>query len=490
VKNFKPRGNFSRIERVEFERVEFERVEYLSFILALPTTKEMNIACNECRQRLSDALDETANPAAHNALTEHLAACPSCRAELDLLRAARDELRAFPTLAAPGTLRAGIRAELEDTAPSAAPAFQPAADSKIITAPAHIMSKPDSAPRRDWREPEPTRWQSWNEKFRTFLRNPTNITWASCCILLLFYFISLSRQPKPSGQFRNVERAPIGEPYQKRFHDDNGEMPIYQSPYRNNPYFKPLPKQAEPGKPPQWAPPNLPGNALPAPGETPAAQTPGAKPSSSGSARDTASADKEPAPEKPAARPAPPASKPGNNSNSGSDSSARMRASRPAPARNDDDGGSSASLPAPAPAVEKPRSNYMARSTPEDARGPSGPPAAMSAKRDSAEFDETIRKDENRKSAAATREVTTRLTPPRTIGWAQISVVLSGGARFPDGQKSRVIWRGAAQANEPIELNFSVQSGAGGDAKITLQEVKNGQAQTVAYKNVAVAAAR
>jgi hypothetical protein len=124
----------------------------------------------------------------------------------------------------------------------------------------------------------------------------------------------------------------------------------------------------------------------------------------------------------------------------------------------------------------------MARSTPDSARGGASAPAASASEDRAATRDETSQ-------TIATREITTRVTPPRSVGWAQVSVVLSGGARFDDGQKARVIWSGAAQAKEPIELSFSVQ-GAGGTAKISLQEVKKGQAQTLVYKTVAVGASQ
>lgn len=137
---------------------------------------------------------------------------------------------------------------------------------------------------------------------------------------------------------------------------------------------------------------------------------------------------------------------------------------------------------APAPrAVQKPQNNYFSRSTPD---GESGAAQSAMSKAD------RVQESDDSTPSPATRKISTRLTPPRTVSWAQISVVLSDGARFADGQTSHVIWRGAAQANEPIELDFVVVSAEAGNAKITLQEVKNGQAQTIAYKNVAVGPVR
>jgi hypothetical protein len=86
-----------------------------------------------------------------------------------------------------------------------------------------------------------------------------------------------------------------------------------------------------------------------------------------------------------------------------------------------------------------------------------------------------------------TRFINARIVPSRDVNWGQVSVVLSGGATFDGGDRARVVWRGAASAGEPIEVSFPV-SGARGQysARLVLQEVKRGDAQTVNSTSVPV----
>ena len=99
----------------------------------------MTFSCETCREHLSEWLEssdsESSNTSARlhspaeqyssqEEMDAHLKSCASCAGELALLRAARDELRALPMMAAPADLRARIRAELEtenkiETAPPA-----------------------------------------------------------------------------------------------------------------------------------------------------------------------------------------------------------------------------------------------------------------------------------------------------------------------------------------------------------------------------------
>src|SRR5690606_33061965 len=148
---------------------------------------------------------------------EHLAGCEKCRADLKLVTAARDEMRAFPALSATADLRARIRRELE-SAPAASAAhngtsqagipaaanvaaasaaivrpqlFEPAVESHTGSDfPKSTHSYPAMANHAQQKESAPR--IPWQEKFGTFLRNPTNVTWMSCAVILLFYFASLS----------------------------------------------------------------------------------------------------------------------------------------------------------------------------------------------------------------------------------------------------------------------------------------------------------
>lgn len=85
------------------------------------------------------------------------------------------------------------------------------------------------------------------------------------------------------------------------------------------------------------------------------------------------------------------------------------------------------------------------------------------------------------------RNISTRISSPRNLGWAQVIVNLPDGVRFSDGSRARVVWRGTAQANEPIDVDFDVLAASGAqEIRVTLQEVKKQDAQTVAYKTVPV----
>lgn len=445
----------------------------------------MNIDCNECRQRLGDALDETANTSAQKALTQHLADCDACRAELRLMQAARAELRDFPVLTAPDDLRSRVRAQLEAKPIAATPAVAALAETRIITAPADIKSTPDLSPHKrpshkkplhqSRRKPEPTTQKSWRDYLRAFLNHSTTITWASCCVLILVYVVSLSQKPQTSSPYAIAERAPVDESLQQQNKSKGAEKKAVQSPpaatgpSTNAPVAKVSPRSTAPGNPLPTSP--APPSDVPiAPNPIPSSEIPTTKPIPSNPQCPPATQNKKSETLPPAA--APQQKKPdrlfANNGNTNSQTRARKEDAKPAPS--------------PAPSPPKQRRSYMAPSTPSSPPQAARAPAAITSADHAAEDSEA--------SELISRDVTTRIVPPRNLGWSQVSVVLSGGAHFDDGQKSRVIWSGSAQAGEAIELNFSVQSAGGGTAKITLQEVKKGQAQTVAYKTVGVGASR
>jgi hypothetical protein len=86
-----------------------------------------------------------------------------------------------------------------------------------------------------------------------------------------------------------------------------------------------------------------------------------------------------------------------------------------------------------------------------------------------------------------TRFINARIVPSRSVNWGQVSVVLSGGAAFDGGDRARVVWRGSASAGEPIEVSFPVSGPRGQySARLVLQEVKHGDAQTVTSTSVPV----
>lgn len=72
--------------------------------------------CSQGRARLQELLDDGPDAPDVAALRAHLPSCPDCAHDLAMLRHARTELQALPSVAAPPDLRARVRAQIEDEA--------------------------------------------------------------------------------------------------------------------------------------------------------------------------------------------------------------------------------------------------------------------------------------------------------------------------------------------------------------------------------------
>src|SRR5689334_11943808 len=121
------------------------------------------ITCTECRERLNDLLDETSvssKDSALRAMQAHVADCAQCRHDLAILRAAQNELRALPQVAAPSALRARVLAAIEEeTARKASP-------------------------------------QGLSAAFESFLRRPARLAWAGGVLATACFLLLVSRTPE------------------------------------------------------------------------------------------------------------------------------------------------------------------------------------------------------------------------------------------------------------------------------------------------------
>jgi hypothetical protein len=92
-----------------------------------------------------------------------------------------------------------------------------------------------------------------------------------------------------------------------------------------------------------------------------------------------------------------------------------------------------------------------------------------------------------RRRRGAPEKIEASITAPRSIGNAEIVVELPEEAQFTDGSRSRVLWRGAVRKDESIAVKFEAEVEAEAeDARVVLKETKDGETETVAYKNVPV----
>lgn len=78
--------------------------------------------CQEALEMLSPYLDGVLDPAEHAAVQDHLACCPSCRAEWEELRSCLSLLQELPEIAPPAGFRAGLMEKIDTlTLPAQAP---------------------------------------------------------------------------------------------------------------------------------------------------------------------------------------------------------------------------------------------------------------------------------------------------------------------------------------------------------------------------------
>lgn len=470
------------------------------------------ISCTECRERLGEVLaDEVApvhasspNSAAPNGsladaalLRAHLADCKECARDLKVLRSAHEALKSFEPVTPPEDLRSRIRAQVErEPSPQAVEVgvggtfsdsnhVAPTQGRMDVVPPVMRLPRVARQQSRDVRD-------SW-DKFKRFFRRPTNVAWASGLALATFCLVLVVR---PGSETSRIVPSP--QPASS-VAERNEETIVSQ---KANPANKGANNKVNTAKPAATPPaplsPALPGiapiptlppqeNIFPMPDDpstgAPLTSTPSQPPE-----RNNDSAGNGAREQAPAALPPPaastPARAPAAASNAAAPSSAEPSAAQTrraeAPAGNRSAGGFAA-------ATES--SNSIAGPPgPAGLPAPAAKPSAPAAKRArSMESPSDALLDEAKENTPVSRYVSARITPSRDINWGQISVVLSGDASFESGNRAKVIWRGSASAGEPIEVGFSVSGRPGRhSARLILQEVKKGDAQTVTSKSVPV----
>lgn len=477
-------------------------------------------------------------------IQEHLAQCASCRSDLALMQGARNELRTFPVVQAPVDLRSRIQHQLQHPeavtkAEVAAAAVSengssPSADG-IGDSSGNSLGRDESRirfvmpPYSDLMLKPATPVVAWDSqeadapplevRISRFLRHPTNITWISCVAVFVLSIVTMAL---PGGNYLSdvdLEGAPIiiESVQDVRRGGNEAADSTLETAEKTSRSAIPKPNQppaapASKGKPPALPPVVASNKPFPfaAPGLEPGAPADAGNPQqvkesaavagASGNVGGNAqrSADGNSGTSKPKSAPSPGAAtsappKPSasaSNAQAGrrdansamTDTSASQSASTVRQRLSESESGS---------ASERRSLSAAGDSNEAELREPTAAAAPSAAMRSQESRDTAPRKAAQVTSQAAkntTVEVSTRITPPRNMGWAQVSVNLPDGVRFADGTSSRVLWRGAAQSNEPVELNFDVVVAAPGrhQIKVSLQEVKDGEAQTVAFKPVAV----
>jgi hypothetical protein len=480
------------------------------------------ISCTECRGRLGEVLAAEVAPV-HDAqqravpsdlallranlsdlslLHAHLDECADCARDLALLRATRETMRSFVAPPLPADLRERIRTQIEQEAilPEAASPeaavleaqsseeSTPAADGDAFPA---LQSRPST-----YREASEIH-DLWKSCVR-FFRRPANTAWASglalaaCCLVLV-------ARPRPEN---GAEPAPPDDitTHAPTFVQKAGPHAAPPNaaiqPKAAQPKAQPTP-QTGPGAPLPALPPFSGAAPLPFLDDGPFAPPPPTWPETG---------KKETAPF--VAPPAPHENKAGAAADRTAASSAPHMSTAPT-------GASSALSTPPRTALGSLDKASRENSTPlltEPARQnrPVSPPvehlarakaqadgpsasslsaarptngafamraaAPATAEAPAVSLPPTIRRD----PTPVKRFMTAQVKAPRVVGWGQVSVELSGDAHFEDGRQVRIVWRGTASAGETINVGFTVSAPRGEySAHLTLQQVQNGDAQTV-----------
>jgi hypothetical protein len=502
------------------------------------------ISCDECRERLGEVLHAEVlleeSPSAVSSsvaadvaeLREHVASCAQCRSDLQLLRAARRELSDFHAVVAPYNLTSRIRAELEREPNVRAFTQTQSAKGRVVnsemavlprqTVPAEKMEMAPRSVKAMAHRPAPRDVHDMWDRFAAFFNRPSNVAWASGAALAVFCMILVARpdrqstfmdQQRSSSATREVEikRVPAAPPAQK-------------------PQVVKVPAASGAAKDAAASPAPLPTAIAPfsgaAPGdftfpqENPSFQMPGAESGGAPMSGNT------PAPARSAASPSPAAKLPPATTTRAMPSPLTVPANSNAMSQNgarrdkisaDGSGGSgrnasfagpegpagatasAAGMAAPpSPAADAHVFSVQKSARREDLdEGSSMARASASASPASAPAVAAARMNDRTRAATrvpaleavppASKFVSTRIRAPRDISWGQVSVTLNGGARFSDGGRTRVFWRGSAGAGDSIDVSFSVTAPRGEySANLRLQQVKGGDAQTVASDSVSI----
>jgi|GEM_PF-6441075 len=484
----------------------------------------MNITCDTCRERWDELLNDSPSGASPTEAAqaselaqarEHLAQCAQCQGEFALLQAARQELHVFPVMAAPVDLRARIRQQLEAEASAATPVSPIAALEPVMTQEeiaehrAQLESKIFANTGDRFKDSPTQRLQLLGSRFLQSLRHPAAMALSSGAALLLICFVSLTNFQVEQNPMQTAPRVAVVE--------QEPADTLEQEGVENEPASPPTARKAAPEH-------SVPKSAA-APG---AAQKPGLVTSREKvdtgdkpevdlpTPREDGPAIWNATPSRPAPKPqaslktSPPAVVPSPSTANTAASDARdERASSkvaPVPAAPPQALRVPQSAPpemaaTPAPMIARESQDMMADSAQVDnarvgagARGPagpSGPPAAMAQR--APQLGAATQKSTGnnlylaRRRRSAPEKIEASITAPRSIGNAEIVVELPEEAQFTDGSRSRVLWRGAVRKDESIAVKFEAEvEDEAEDARVVLKETKDGETETVAYKNVPV----
>jgi hypothetical protein len=495
------------------------------------------ISCEECHARLGEVLAEDVSvPISTSSETAdvraHLATCPNCTRDFKIVHGAREAMTSFAPVSPPDNFRARVRAHLEHELhpePQSAPDMEahtvviPAGSNEPmpVFSPPNVAAMPHVPNRRDLRD-------SW-DRYLMFFRRPANVAWASGLALAVFSLVlfvrperraaleepdaALSSRPAES---QTVQSQTAGEGAALSTNTDAAKakagagkpavpaktaktVPAPRVPGAPAPVLPPVPGATVPFYFPYGNPPMLPLPAEEAlkpagvspPHYQPLPRIPAASPKmpAPGAAPMTSQQNGAPRPSLPTAPPQ------RQRYAAGPDADERK-------ARLDDQNSrremSSAAGPG-GPSMSSPAAASDSASAPRVFSAPVEKPAPLAAKstartmresggtmESSASADRIAKRDKDEdRSTPTSRFFDARITPPRDVSWGQVSVVLTGGASFSDGGRSRVLWRGTATAGEAIEFGFSVSAPRGSySARLELQEVRNGDVQVVASKQL------
>ena len=445
----------------------------------------MKLSCGECRQQLGELMDgELHGDVAANAdVRAHVAGCAGCRRELALLQAARNELRAFPIIAAPTDMRERVRAQ-------------------IATMPKTPRAVPSTRDHSVRHRRENTK-QGFSRRVADFFRSPANLAWTSSMALSVFCLVLLAR---PGRQI--IVESPMydidtqAETSSARTKAPNNAAPAAtkKAAAKKSPNAKPSAPATQPLPIEQFPPFNPQLGPEPTDRSTdfgsgffaPSAQNP-VRPDAPRS-EDRPRPSSGPAVLKPeASTPPRPKAASGTPQNFNDDTRPIIEVTPPTMARHNT--GAKAGERASKDADEDTSATMMARAPMEaDAPRPengslkaSGGASADSVANTGPMGPAGVLRERTAKSALASRRVTARIVSPVKVNWGQISVVLPAGVRFSDGSRARVIWRGAVEAGEKIAVPFDVQAASGAHSiRLTLQQIKNGEAQHVTSESISL----
>ena len=494
----------------------------------------MNISCSECRPQLGEVLNGeiTGDTGATEEARGHLAECAPCRRDLALMRAGRDEMRSFPDIASAPDLRQSIRAQIAQAASTPVAAKTAAPIVAAVAAAKTDIAAPSKALFRNPNyQDNPRRFRTNKDRFVHFLQRPSNIAWASGLSLSAFCLILATRPEHQLLVSQSPQSSPQSQEYYGEEYRDSDKNAATQSiPSKNNhsrAATKNIPKtpMRQPALPRQPRAPIFPprsgatgvfaddaangtvnGGEVPLPDNLPAVAptrqskkftAPGEKTDSNAAAtsRTTISGNAKPVENNVVAN-----GSVANNSAAANSALSQVPATSETERLKSENNGLRDVPPAPAPAMrsqvrEQPETFSM-RAPVESASGAAGimsdsaGSASKSADSDGYSAQEnrpTAKSVKPRLSTPVPRQVVARISAPRDVNWGQVSVVLPEGVRFPDGSRARVVWRGAIGAGEKIEIPISIEAASGAHTiRVFLQEVVNGDAQTIARDSVSV----